>query len=50
MTLACLADNILSVKIDIDPAKIDLNGGLQKILDAITMTGLAQQDLQLKRR
>ena len=50
MSLACLADNVLSAKLNNTPGKIDLTGALRKVLDAVTLTGLAQQDLYLKRR
>lgn len=50
MSLACLADNVLSAKLNNTPGKIDHTGALRKLLDAVTLTGLAQQDLYLKRR
>ena len=50
MSLACLADNISSAKFNNTPGKIHLTGALRKLLDAVTLTGLAQQDLYLKRR
>ena len=50
VSLACLADKILSAKFNNTPEKIDLTGALRKLLDAVALTGLAQQDLYLKRR
>lgn len=50
LSLSVLSDSILSAKINKTPEKMDLNDILRKILDAITLTGLAQQELNLKRR
>ena len=50
MLLACLADNILSAKFNKTAEKIVLTAALRNILDAVTLNGLAQQDLYLKRR
>lgn len=49
-SLSILADDILSVKTNKTPEKLDLNDTLRKLLDAITLVGLAQQELSLKRR
>ena len=48
MSLACLTDNILSVSSTTLQKKSDLTGALRKLLDALTLNCLVQQEFYLK--